>query len=92
MLPKLIKPIQNEKVTSKSQNKKKGIIGKLKQGHMFQAQILDRELRMNPFADLPAINDEELNKGIYNLVISGVIPKDVNVNAAFRRGGDIIQT
>lgn len=35
MLPKLIKPIQNEKVTSKSQNKKKGIIGKLKQGHMF---------------------------------------------------------
>jgi len=45
---------------------------------------------MNPFADLPAINDEELNKGIYNLVISGVIPKDVNVNAAFRRGGDII--
>lgn len=30
MLPKLIKPIQNEKVTSKNQNKKKGMIGKLK--------------------------------------------------------------
>lgn len=95
ILPKILNHPQTISQPTSTQNRpksKKTVKGKLKLGHMFKATVLPKEMRLNPFADLPVVNDEDLNKGVYNLIVAGVIPKDVNVNAAFRKGGDIIQT
>ena len=51
--------------------------------------ILPKELRKDPFADPKPITDKDLNKGVYNLLQGGIIPKDVDISAAFRRGGDL---
>jgi hypothetical protein len=44
--------------------------------------------RKNPFMDPPPITDNDLNRGVFNLQTTGLIPRDVDVGAAFRRGNE----
>ncbi|CAD8080698.1 unnamed protein product [Paramecium primaurelia] len=82
-LPKILKQPSIEQRPKKSK-------GKLKSAHIYQANVLNRELRLNPFSDLPTILDEDLNKGVSNLIQSGLIPRDVDVGPAFKRGDELL--
>lgn len=46
-------------------------------------KILPKNIRNNPFSDIPPITEGDLKKGLYNLVQTGIIPKDMDLQPAF---------
>lgn len=55
-------------------------------------KILPREVRENPFCNLPVLMDEDQNLGLINLVNQGLIPKDVDVSPALDRDDPVLRT
>jgi hypothetical protein len=55
-------------------------------------KILPRELRENPFCNLPVLMDEDLNSGLLTLLNQGLIPKDVDVSPALDRDDPVLRT
>ena len=49
-------------------------------------RILPKKFRDDPFAEPPAIHQDDINAGMLNLVNRGIIPRDVDVSPAFDRG------
>ena len=64
----------------------------IKPGRLQIHHEVPRSIRNDPFADPPPITDKDLNRGIYNLMLNGIIPRDVDISAAFKRGGDLISS
>jgi hypothetical protein len=62
----------------------------VKPGRIGVPAILPKEFRRDPFADPPPITDKDLQKGVMALMQSGIIPKDVDISTAFKRGGDLV--
>lgn len=48
--------------------------------------MMKRALDENFIPDPPPISDEDINRGMINLINKGVIPKDVDITPAFERG------
>jgi hypothetical protein len=55
-------------------------------------KILPKELRDNPFCNLPVLMDEDLNSGLLALLNQGLIPKDVDVSPALDRDDPVLRT
>ncbi|KAL4447016.1 hypothetical protein ABPG74_013868 [Tetrahymena malaccensis] len=62
-----------------------------KPGRISNTDILPRHIRKNPFADLPPISEKDLQKGLFNLVNIGLIPKDLDLLPAFNQGAPILE-
>ena len=61
--------------------------GRRKRGGVHGPQaMLPRANRVNPAANPPAISEEDISKGILNLVNRGFIPPNVDLSAAFSSG------
>lgn len=54
-------------------------------------RVLPREVRENPFCNLPILMDEDLNDGIMSLISQGLIPKDVDVTPALDRDDPVLK-
>lgn len=52
-----------------------------------QADVIPREIRLDPFAEKNVIKAQDLDKGIMALVERGKIGKDVDIITAFEKGG-----
>ena len=52
-----------------------------------QADIVPREIRLDPFAEKNVIKAQDLEKGIMSLIERGKIGKDVDIITAFEKGG-----
>ena len=52
-----------------------------------QADIMPREIRLDPFAEKNLIKAQDLDKGIMTLIERGKIGKDVDIITAFEKGG-----
>lgn len=48
--------------------------------------IMQRAIDENFIPDPPPISDEDINRGMINLINKGIIPKDVDITPAFERG------
>lgn len=48
--------------------------------------MMTRAYDENFIPDPPPISDEDINRGMFNLINKGVIPKDVDITPAFERG------
>jgi len=48
-------------------------------GFLSRNRPISEEVRNNPFADLPKLSSEDLNKGLFTLINQGFLPKDVNL-------------
>ena len=55
-------------------------------------KILPKEVRENPFCNLPVLMDDDQNLGLINLVNQGLIPKDVDVSPALDRDDPVLKT
>ena len=55
-------------------------------------KILPKEIRQNPFGNLPVLNSQYLDQGIYTLIQRGFIPKDVDVKPAMDREEPLLST
>lgn len=53
--------------------------------------VLPKKFRDNPFSDPPEIHESDINKGMFDLVNRGIIPRDVDVSPAFDRGKPVLQ-
>jgi len=51
----------------------------VKPGKLGIPKILPKNIRNNPFSDIPPITEGDLKKGLYNLVQTGIIPKDMDL-------------
>lgn len=49
-------------------------------------KLMKREIAENFIPDPPPISDEDINRGMINLINKGIIPKDVDITPAFERG------
>ena len=49
-------------------------------------RILPKKFRDDPFAETPAIHEDDVNVGMLTLVNRGIIPRDVDISPAFDRG------
>jgi hypothetical protein len=49
-------------------------------------RILNKAQRHDPFAEPPPITENDIGQGMMNLVVRGIIPKDVDLTPAFVRG------
>ena len=49
------------------------------------AGVLPKHIRDNPFAT-PQISENDINKGLMNLISRGIVPRDVDLTPAFERG------
>lgn len=49
-------------------------------------QILSKEQRHNPFQRIPAISEDDFQKGLAYLVNKGMVPKDFDLTPAFEKG------
>ena len=52
--------------------------------------ILNREHRLNPFYNIPAVSEEEFKKGMNYLVNKGIIHKDYDLTPAFENGNPTV--
>jgi len=57
-----------------------------------KADVLPREIRLNPLHERNAIKAYELDRGILSLIEKGKIGKDVNIITAFEKGRPVLQT
>ena len=64
----------------------------IKAGHIHKPIVLPKSLRCDPFVDPPPISDKELSRGVYNLMYGGVIPRDVDISVAFKRGVELLSS
>lgn len=56
----------------------------ISKNYMFQKMIFDNDKK-------PLVSDEELRKGILNLILRGVIPKNADLTPAFNKEGNPLQ-
>lgn len=52
-------------------------------GRLSKTFALGKDLRKNPFSDLPPISENHLKQGLLNLVNMGLIQKDLDLQPAF---------
>lgn len=48
-------------------------------GKLGHPKILPKNIRNNPFSEIPPITEGDLKKGLYNLIQTGIIPKDMDL-------------
>ena len=75
------KNVQNSKISTIS----KKPIKRPFSGMPFKRNLLPEEIRNNPFADLPLLYENDLQKGLFNLVNQGFLPKDVDLTPGLLR-------
>lgn len=57
-----------------------------------QADVVPREVRLDPFTEKNIIKAQDLDKGILNLIEKGVVGKDVDIITAFEKGGEVLSS
>lgn len=56
---------------------------RLRKGRLYEAKVIPKQIRDNPFAILPKVEEKELQIGLFELLNRRMIPHDADVEPAF---------